>query len=68
MDQNKAWLVDFRIGYRCKALMQVQRAKEKEDAELEKAGGRAYPGARKWSAVEYENDGSLDDAGEDSQG
>jgi hypothetical protein len=66
MDQNKAWIVDFRIGYRCRALMQVQRQHEKTDAEVEKHGGQAFPQARKWSAVEY--DGSLIDAGQDSQG
>lgn len=67
MDQSKAWVIDHRIGYRCQALQRVQRAKEKEDAETEKAGGQAFPGARKWSAVEY-TDGSLIDAGQDSQG
>jgi len=67
MDENRAWLVDFRIGYRCQALQRIQRVEEKKDAELEKAGGQAFPGARKWSAVEY-TDGSLIDAGQDSQG
>jgi hypothetical protein len=67
MDKNKAWLVDFRIGYRCQAMQRVQRAEEKKDAELEKAGGQAFPMARKWSATEY-TDRSLSDAGQDSQG
>lgn len=66
MDENKAWLVDFRIGYRCQALQRIQRKEEKSDAEIEKAGGQAFPYARKWSAVEF-TDGSLSDAGQDSQ-
>jgi hypothetical protein len=66
MDPDKVWLVDHRIGYRCQALMRVQRMKEKEDTDLEKAGGQAFPQARKWSAVEYLNR-SPGDGGEDSQ-
>lgn len=65
MDRNKAWLVDFKTGYRCQALQRVQRSEEKKDAELEKAGGQAFPGARKWTAVEYQ--GGPDDAGQDGQ-
>lgn len=53
MDPNKAWLVDFKTGHRCEALMRVQRAREKEDEEYEKAGGFAFPMARKWTATEY---------------
>lgn len=65
MDQNKAWVVDHRIGYRCQALQRVQRMEEKRDADLEKQGVMTFPGARKWTAVEY--DGSLEDGREDSQ-
>ena len=67
MDQNKAWLVDFRIGYRCRALQQVQRAEARKDDEMEKRGIATYPHARKWSAVEF-TDGSLTDAEQDGQG
>lgn len=69
MDRNKAWLVDFRTGYRCRALMQVQRAEAKKDEELEKAGGKAYPEARKWTATDVTKqyrEGDSDD-GQDGQ-
>lgn len=66
MDQTKAWLVDFRIGYRCQAMQRVQRMREKEDAEVEKAGGQTFPRARKWWAVEH-REGDLDHGGQDGQ-
>jgi hypothetical protein len=69
MDRNRAWLVDFRIGYRCQAMMQVQGVKAKEDEKVIKAGGRVYPEARKWSATEHPIDEELMSRdGEDGQG
>jgi len=53
MDREKAWVVDFRVGYRCRALMRIQRQQEKKDAELEKQGVPTFPDERKWTAVEY---------------
>ena len=67
MDQNKAWLVDYRIGYRCQALMAVQRKHADEDERAEKQGMKTYPAARKWIATEH-IDGSPGYAREDSQG
>lgn len=69
MDRNRAWLVDFRIGYRCQAMMQVQSAKAKEDERVIKAGGRVYPDARKWMASEFHDfERETPDGGEDSPG
>lgn len=53
-DSGRAWLVDHRVCYRCRALEQVQRAKADEDAKLEKAGAKTYPHARKWFATEHQ--------------
>ncbi len=68
MDRSKAWLVDFRIGYRCQALMRVQHKQSKEDEPLIKNGIPVFPEARKWSATEYHEVGSPGDGREDSPG
>lgn len=63
-DPDKAWLVDFRIGYRCKALEHAQQVKAAEDRRVEEAGAKTYPGSRKWTATEYRE--GPDHGGQDS--
>jgi len=68
-DRTKAWLVDYRIGYRCKALMRVQEAQAKRDEPYLKSGGsRAEVEARKWIITEYDMTRESPDEREDSPG
>jgi hypothetical protein len=64
MDPDRAWLVDHRVGYRCRAMETVQRMKSDEDARVEQAGGKTYPSARKWYATEHRE--GLPDGRQDS--
>lgn len=63
MDDTGGWLVDFRTGYRCQAMAIVQAEQDKKDQEIEKAGGKTYPSARKWFTTPV----SREDYGDDGQ-
>lgn len=70
MDPKRVWKVDFRVGNRCQALERVQKAKQKQDAELEKKNIDTFPLARKWTAEDVTaqyGEGIWTDDGEDSQ-
>jgi hypothetical protein len=62
MDETKAWLVDFKVGYRCRALDRIQWEKSKEDDTAIKQGAHVAPHSRKWTAVEYRE--GVDDDGQ----
>lgn len=66
MDQTGGWLVDFRVGYRCQAMAVAQGIQDKKDEELEKAGGKAYPNARKWFTKPVSRE-DYGDGGQDGQ-
>jgi hypothetical protein len=68
MDKNKAWIVDFKIGYRCRALMKVQHDTAKRDEQYTKNNIPVFAEARKWSIAPYDFEQELADVGEGSPG
>lgn len=66
-DKTKAWLVDYRVGYRCQAMMKIQRQWHKNHEKLIQSGA-VFPETYKWFATEYDMTKEPNDGGESSPG